>query len=105
MNASEDDTSGSSDGELYGLPKGKGAKGKGGSFNGICHNCGKSGHSAKFLLCKVEKQEVKGQGKKGDSNGWNDSKGWTVGKGWSDSERLELFRQMLGAAKVRDTDW
>ena len=34
------DTSGSSDGELYGLQKGKG-KGKSGSFKGICYNCGK----------------------------------------------------------------
>ena len=84
-NTGEDDTSGSSDGELYGLQKGKG-KGKSGSFNGICYNCGKSGHSAKFLLCKVKKQEGKGQEKKGDSKGWNDSKGWTVGKGWSEGE-------------------
>ena len=36
-NISDTDTSGSSDGELYGLQKGKGAKGKGGSFNGICY--------------------------------------------------------------------
>ena len=26
-------------------------KGKSGSFNGICYNCGKSGRSAKFCLC------------------------------------------------------
>ena len=42
-NIGDADTSGSSDGELYGLQKGK-VKGKSGSFNGICHNCGKSGH-------------------------------------------------------------
>ena len=77
------DTSGSSDGELYGLQKGKG-KGKSGSFNGICYNCGKSGHSAKFCYAKGGK--AKGNGKKGDSKGWNDSKGWTVGKGWSEGK-------------------
>ena len=47
-NAGDDDTSGSSDGELYGLQKDK-WKGKSGSFNGICYNCGKSGRSAKFF--------------------------------------------------------
>ena len=50
-NTGDADTSGSSDGELYGLQKGKG-KGKSGSFNGICYNCGKSGHSAKFCCAK-----------------------------------------------------
>ena len=39
------------DGELYGLQEGKG-KGKSGSFNGVCCNCGKSGHSAKFCCAK-----------------------------------------------------
>ena len=77
------DTSGSSDGELYGLQKGKG-KGNSGSFNGIYYNCGKSGHSAKFCYAKGVK--AKGKGKKGDSKGWNDSKGWTVGKGWSEGK-------------------
>ena len=67
-NAGEADTSGSSDGELYGLQKGKG-KGKGGSFNGICYNCGKSGHSAKFCYAKGGNAKGKGQGKKGDSKG------------------------------------
>ena len=50
-NIGDADTSGNSDGELYGLQKGKG-KGKSGSFNGICYNCGKSGHSAKFCYAK-----------------------------------------------------
>ena len=50
-------TSGSSDGELYGLQKGK-LKGKSESFNGTCYNCGKSGHSAKFYYAKgLEKQK------------------------------------------------
>ena len=70
-NPGDADTSGSSDGELYGLQKGKG-KGKSGSFNG--YNCGKSGHSAKFCFARGGK--AKGKGKKGDSKGWNDSKGW-----------------------------
>ena len=82
-NIGDADTSGNSDGELYGLQKGKG-KGKSGSFNGICYNCGKSGHSAKFCYAKGGK--AKGKGKKGDSKGWNDSKGWTVGKGWSEGK-------------------
>ena len=38
------------------MQKGKG-KGKSGSFNGICYNCGKSGHSAKFCYAKGEKQK------------------------------------------------
>ena len=42
-------------------------------FNGVCYNCGKSGHSAKFCHAKGEK--AKGNGKKGDSKGWNDSRG------------------------------
>ena len=82
-NIGDADTSGSSDGELYGLQKGKG-KGKSGSFNGICYNCGKSGHSAKFCYAKGGK--AKGKGRKGDSKGWNDSKGWTIGKGWSEGK-------------------
>ena len=88
-NTGDADTSGSSDGEMYGLQKGKG-KGKSGSFNGICYNCGKSGHSAKFCYSKGGK--AKGKGKKGDSKGWNDSKGWTIGKGWSRRLRLEHVR-------------
>ena len=79
-NTGDADTSGNSDGELYGLQKGKG-KGKSGSFNGICYNCGKS---AKFCYAKGGK--AKGKGKKEDSKGWNDSKGWTVGKGWSEGK-------------------
>ena len=63
-NTGDVDTSGSSDGELYGLQKGKG-KSKSGSFNGICYNCGKSGHSAK--LCYGKGGKAKGKGKKGDS--------------------------------------
>ena len=54
-NTGDADTSRSSDGELYGLQKGKG-KGKSGSFNGICYNCGKSGHSAKFCYAKGGKE-------------------------------------------------
>ena len=85
-NTGDADTSGSPDGELYGLQKGKGAKGKVGCFNGICCNCGKSGHSVKFCYARAGKAKGKGEGKKGDSKGWNDSKGWTVGKGWSDGK-------------------
>ena len=55
-NTGDADTSGSSDGELYDLQKGKG-KGKSGSFNGICHNCGKSDHSAKFCYAKGGKKQ------------------------------------------------
>ena len=55
-NAGDADTSGSSDVELYGLQKGEGAKGNGGSFIVICYNCGKSGHSA---MQRVEKQKEK----------------------------------------------
>ena len=55
------DASGSSDGELYGLQKGRGAKGKGESFNGICCNCVKSGHSARFCHAKGGKAKGKGQ--------------------------------------------
>ena len=84
-NSVDADTSGCSDGELYGLQKGNG-KGKSGSFNGICYNCGKSGHSAKFCYAKGGKAKGKEQGKKGDIKGWNDSKGWTVGKGWSEGK-------------------
>ena len=76
-NTGDADTSGSSDGELYGLQKGKG-KGKSGSFNGICYNCGKPGHSAKFCYAKGGK--AKGKGKKGDSKGWNDSKSERIGQ-------------------------
>ena len=54
-NTGDADTSGSSDGELYGS----------GSFNGICYNCGKSGHSAKF--CFAKGGEAKGKGNKGDN--------------------------------------
>ena len=50
-NTVDADASGSSDGELYCLQKGNG-KGKSGSFKGICYNCGKSGHSAKFCCAK-----------------------------------------------------
>ena len=50
-NAGDADTSGSSDGELYGLEKGKG-KGNVRSFNGICDNCGMLGYSAKFCCAK-----------------------------------------------------
>ena len=57
-NIGDADTSGSSDGELYGLQKGKG-KGKSGSFNGICYNCGKSGHSAKFCYAKGRRETAK----------------------------------------------
>ena len=80
-NTGDADRSGSSDGELYGLQKGKG-KGKSGSFNGICYNCGMSGHSAKFVM----KKGGKAKGKKGDNKGWNDSEGWTAGKGWSEGK-------------------
>ena len=38
------------------------------------------------VMHRVEKQKGKGQGKKGDSKGWNDSKGWKVGTGWSDGK-------------------
>ena len=55
-NAGDADTSGSAYGELYGLQKGKGAKGKVGSFNGICYNCGND------LRCKSQR---KGTGKEG----------------------------------------
>ena len=40
------------------MQKGKG-KGKSGSFNGICFNCGKSGHSAKFCYAKGGKTRGK----------------------------------------------
>ena len=62
-NSGDVDTSGGPDGELYGLQKGEGAKGKGGSFNGICYNCGK------------------------DSKGWTVGKGWSDGKGWNSSSK------------------
>ena len=81
-NAGDADTSGISDGELYGLQKGN-RKGKGGSFNGICYNSGKSCHSAKFCYAKGGK--AKGKGKKGDSKGWTVGKGWSDGKGWNTS--------------------
>ena len=59
-NIGDADTSGSSDGDLYVLQKGKG-KGKGGSFNGIFCNCGKSHHSAKFCYAKRWKSKRKGK--------------------------------------------
>ena len=117
------DTSGSSDGELCGLQKGKG-KGKSGSFNGICYNCGKSGHSAKF--CYVKGGKVKGKGKKGDSKGWSDKKGWSEGKGWNtsgkgwgqqrpagmnnlerDSKQYDVLVKETSTQEktVRDSDW
>ena len=61
-NTGDADTSGSSGGELYGLQKGKG-KGKSGSFNDICYNCGTSGHSAKFCYAKRGKAKGKGKGR------------------------------------------
>ena len=60
-NAGDADTSASSDGELYGLQNSKGAKGKGGSFNGICYNCG----SAKFVMQKGGKAKREGTGEEG----------------------------------------
>ena len=81
-NTGDADSFGSSDGELYGLQKGKG-KGKSGSFNGICYNFGKSDHSAKFCYAKGGK--AKGKGNKGDSKGWTVGKGWSEGKGWNTS--------------------
>ena len=53
-NTGDADTSGSSDGELYGLQKGKGSD-KSGSFRGICYNCGKSCRQPSFVMQKVEK--------------------------------------------------
>ena len=62
-------------GEIYGLQKGKGYKGKGGGFVGNCYNCGKAGHSAKYCMSSPKgKGKGKGKGKKGDSKG--DGKGW-----------------------------
>ena len=83
-NTGDADTSGSSDGELYGLQKGKG-KGKSGSFNGICYNCGKSGRRPSSVSQKGGK--AKGKGKKGDSKGWNDSKG---GQSERDGQKVKV---------------
>ena len=88
-NTGDADTSGSSDGELYGLQKGK-EKGTSGNFNGICDNFGKSGHSVQFCYAKGGKS--KGKGKKGVSKGWNDSKRWIPGKGTVRRYRLEHDR-------------
>ena len=56
LNTGDADTSGSSDGELYGLQKGKG-KGKSGSLNGICYNCGNQVIRPSSVMQKVEKQK------------------------------------------------
>ena len=45
-NGGDADTSGSSDGEVARFAEGKGTKGKGGSFNGICCNCGMRGQTS-----------------------------------------------------------
>ena len=45
------------------------------------------------LLRKGWTSKGKGQGKKGDSKGWNESKGWIVGKGWSDSKSWNSSRK------------
>ena len=57
-NTGDADTSGSSDGELYGLQKGKG-KGKSGSFNGICYNTTVESQVIRpsSVMQKVEKQK------------------------------------------------
>ena len=69
------------------MQKGKGAKGKSGSFNGICYNCGKSGHSANFCYAKGGKTEEKGQGKKRDSKGGMRSK---VGQSEGDGQTVKV---------------
>ena len=84
-------------GELCGLQKGKG-KGKSVSFNGICHNCGRSGHSAKFSCAKGGK--AKGKGKKGDSKGWTFGKGWSVVKGWNTSGKDWEQQRPVGMNKI-----
>ena len=105
-NTGDADTSGSSDGELYGLQKGKG-KGKSGSFNGICYNCGKSGHS---MTVKVGQSERDGP----EGKGWN-----TSGKGWEqqrpagmnnlerDSKQFDVLVMETSTQEktVRDGDW
>ena len=104
-NTGDADTSGSSDGELCGLQKGKG-KGKSGSFNGICYNCGKLVHSANFCHAKGGKAK---KGKKRDSKSWKAGKGWSEGKGWNTSGRSRLdvlVMEMSTQEKfVRDSDW
>ena len=95
-NTGDADTSGSSDGELYDLQRGKG-KGKRGNFNGICYTCGKSGHSAKF--CNAKGGKAKGKRKKGDSKGWNDSKGWTGGK---DGQTVNVGTHQAKAGSNKD---
>ena len=78
------DTSGSSDGELYGLQKGKG-KGKKLKFQRHLLQLWKVRSFGQVLLCKkVEKH--KERERQGDSKCWNDSEVWTVGKGWSEGE-------------------
>ena len=83
-NAGDADTSGSSDGELYGLQKGKREGQKVEVSTASATTVGNQVIRPSSVTRKVEKQ--KGKGKKGDSKGWNDSKGWTVGKGWSDGK-------------------
>ena len=85
-NSGDVDTSGGADGELYVLQKGKGAKGKGGIFNSICYNCGKSGHSTKFCCGKRWKGKRKRTRQKRETAKVGMSKCWTVGKGWSDGK-------------------
>ena len=104
-NTGDTDTSGSSDGELYGLQKGK-EKGKGGSFNGIFYNCGWLSQVIRpsSVMQRVEKQKERerretakvgmtvkvGQSERDGQTvqGWN-----TSGKGWEQQKasRNEQF--------------
>ena len=81
-NIGDADTSGSSDGELYGLQAKGRAKVQVSTVSATTVESQVIRPSS--VMQKVEEQKEKG--KKGHSKGWNDSKGWAVGKGWSEGK-------------------
>ena len=85
-NTGDADTSGRSDGELCGLQKVKGAKGKEGSFNGICCNCGSQVIRPSSVTQRVEKQKERDRDRKDTAK-----VGMTVKVGQSERDGHTVF--------------
>ena len=79
------------------MQKGKG-KGKSGSFNGICYNCGKSGHSVKFCYAKRWKKQKERERKETAKVGMTVK----VGQSEKDGQKVKVgTRQVkVGATKA-----